>query len=181
MACGVVTTLSCYSILVTVILIIISIVYSQTGPSIIDTCKNEVENQAIKSESQSHIDFLNVDISSNDQDCTCSECSTLQYLGLELFEIICLSLIGFGLLYFGYKLAIHGRNFILKLREEKAKADEKKFERLRIRFEAKGHKRRVSLIETADNQTADGACAIPQEEKAPAKMKSKFSNEKDDI
>ena len=179
MACGVVTTLSCYSILVTVILTIISILYSRTGPSIIDTCKNEVENQAIKSESQSHIDFLNVDISSNDQDCTCSECSTLQYLGLELFKIICLSLIGFGLLYFGYKLAIHGRNFILKLREEKAKADEKKFERLRIRFEAKGNKRRVSLVGPAENQAADGA--PPQEKKAPAKMKTKFSYEKDDI
>jgi hypothetical protein len=180
MVCGVVTTLSCYSFLVTVILIIISILYSQTGPSIIDTCKNEVENQEIKSESQSHIDFLNVDISGNDQDCTCAECSTLQYLGLELFEIICLSLIGCGILYFGYKLVVHGRNLLLKLREEKAKADEKKFERLKIRFEAKGHKRRDSLIETANDQTADGACAIPEEKKAPANKKSKLSYEKDD-
>ena len=173
--------MSGYSILITAALILVSVLYSQTGDSIIDTCKNEVENQAIKSETQSHIDFLNVDISSNDQDCTCSECSTLQYLGLEIFEIICLSLIGVGLLYLGYKLAVHGRNIILKIKEERAKTEEKKFERLRIHFEAKGNRRRVSLVGPAEYQAADGACAPPQEKKAPAKMQTKFSYEKDDI
>ena len=161
-------------------MIIISILYAKTGPSIINTCKNEVGNQEIKSESQSHIDFLNVDISGNDQDCTCAECSTLQYLGLELFEMICLSLIGCGIIYFGYKLVVHGRNLLLKLREEKAKADEKKFERLKIRFEAKGNKRRDSMIENANDQTADGECASPKEKKAPANKKSKLSYEQDD-
>lgn len=166
MPCGVVTALSGYSILITAILILISVLYSQTGHSIIETCENGVENQAIKSETQSHIDFLNVDISSNEQDCNCAECSTLQYMGLEIFEIICLSLIGIGLVYLGYKLAVQGRNMISKLKEERAKAEEKKFERLRIRFEAKGNRK-----------ATDGECTPSQEKKAPAK----FSYEKDDI
>ena len=163
MACGAVTALSGYSILVTAILILISVLYSQTGHQIIGNCENGKENQATKT--QSHIDFLNEDISSNAQDCNCEECSALKYLGLEIFEIICLSLIGIGMVYLGYKLAVHCKTVFSKLKEERAKAEEKKFERLRIRFETKSNRK-----------SDDGDSTSTQDKKSPAK----FSYEKDD-
>ena len=116
MACGAVTALSGYSILVTAILILISVLYSQTGHQIIGNCANGKEIQAPKT--QSHIDFLNVDISSNAQDCNCEECSALKYLGLEIFEIICLSLIGIGMVYQGYKLALHCKTVFSRNRQQ---------------------------------------------------------------
>ena len=99
MTCGVVTSLSIYSSLVTAILILISVLYSQSGTSIIDICKNGMDNQEnkIKTESMNHIDFMNVDLSSQNQEC---KCSALEYLVFELFEIIVLTLIGIGMVFF---------------------------------------------------------------------------------
>ena len=163
MACGAVIASSSYSIVVTAILILISVPYSQKGHQIIRNCENGKENQAMNT--QSHIDFLNVDISSNDQDCNCEECSTLKYLGLEIFEIICLSLLWVGMVYLGYILTIHCKTMFSKWKKERAKADEKKFERLRIRFETKSNRK-----------SDDGDSTSTQSKKSPAK----FSYEKDD-
>ena len=117
-------------------MILISVLYSQNGHQIIGNCENGKEIQA---KTQSHIDFLNVDISSNAQDCNCEECSAIKYLELEIFKIICLSLIGIGMLYLGYKLAVRCKTVLSKLKEDWAKAEEKFFERLRIHFETKSN------------------------------------------
>ena len=84
MACELVTSLSIYSTLVTAILVLISVLYAHSGNQIIDTCKNGMDNgmdnqdNEIKTESMNHIDFMNVDLSSQNQEC---KCSALEYLG----------------------------------------------------------------------------------------------------
>ena len=92
---------------------------------------NGMDNQdnKIKTESLSQVDFLNMDLSSQNQECECN-CSALEYLGFELFEIIVLTLIGIGMAFLGYKLILHCRNVFLKLSEERELNEQQKLEKI---------------------------------------------------
>ena len=102
---GMVPCLASYSALVTTILVIISVLYSKTGTyTVARECVNGKGTQEVQG--QSHVDFLNIDISSNEQqlgekgEC---KCKTLEYLGFQLFKIIILSLICIGIVYAGFR------------------------------------------------------------------------------
>ena len=139
MPCGAVPCLASYATLVTIILVIISVLYSKTGnyTQLARPCNNEKGTQEI----QSHMDFLNIDISSNEQTGQIGEngeckCSTLEWLGFEIFEIIMLTLLGIGLLYAGFRMTTEGKLMFAKWKDARKTAEERKFEKMRAKYEA---------------------------------------------
>ena len=62
-SCGMVPCLSAYSVVVTTILVIVSVMYSKTG-TVVRECDN-IGTQEVQG--QTHVDFMNIDISGNEQ------------------------------------------------------------------------------------------------------------------
>ena len=110
-SCGIGACLGAYSVVVTTVLVIISILYSNSGTTIIKKCDN-IGTQEVQGQTQTHIDILTLDVSSNDQQkgekgkC---HCKTLEWLGFEIFEIIILALVGIGIAYECPKYTHEGR------------------------------------------------------------------------
>ena len=138
MGCGAVPILAAYSVIVTIILVIISSLYSKTNtyqPQ--RTCIDGEEIQ----QTETHVDVMNIDLSSNgqtgkvDEDGEC-KCETLAYLGFELFEVIILSLLGIGVIFAGYKMITEGKTWLKKWKENATEREEAKFEKMRARLEA---------------------------------------------
>ena len=126
MSWGVVPCLASYATLVTITLVIISVLYSKTGNyTVARECVNGKGTQEVQG--QSHVDFLNIDISSNEQqlgekgEC---KCRTLEWMGFELFEIIILTLLVIGILYAGFRLTAEGKLMFTKWTEARKTAEE---------------------------------------------------------
>ena len=138
MGCGAVPILASYSVIVTIILVIISSLYSKTGNYPVPRpCIDGEELQ----ETETHVDFLNIDVSSNEKTVEIGEdgnckCTTLSYLGFEIFEIIFLTLLGIGIIYSGFKMSTEGKTWFKKWKEDRKTKEEQKFEKMRARFEA---------------------------------------------
>ena len=159
MSWGAVPCLASYATLVTIILVIISVLYSKTGnyTQLARPCDNEKGTQEV----QSHVDFLNIDISSNEQTGQIGEkgeckCRTLEWLGFELFEIIMLTLLAIGLLYAGFRMTAEGKLMFTKWKDARKTAEARKFEKMRAKYEAstsmrgKGNVKLESKVETID-------------------------------
>ena len=120
MTCGATSVLIAYSTLVTVILVIISILYSKCGSG------NELTACKTEGNYQENVDILSLDLSENDVGTDC-KCDTLTYIGFKTFEIIILGL----LLIFGFigllKLACNWRNIQAKWKAGKAESQARKF------------------------------------------------------
>ena len=112
-SCGMVPCLSAYSVVVTTILVIISVMYSNTGTTIIRKCDN-IGTQEVQGQTQTHVDILNIDVSGNEQQLGEGECKckTLEWLGFQLFEIIILALIGIGIVYAGFRCTQEGKQYL---------------------------------------------------------------------
>ena len=159
MSWGAVPCLASYATLVTIILVIISVLYSKTGnyTQLARPCDNEKGTQEV----QSHVDFLNINISSNEQTGQIGEkgeckCRTLEWLGFELFEIIMLTLLAIGLLYAGFRMTAEGKLMFTKWKDARKTAEARKFEKMRAKYEAstsmrgKGNVKLESKVETID-------------------------------
>ena len=68
MAWGLLTGLSIYSFLATGALVLVSVLYANSGTRIIETCKNNNESREIKTQQLTHVDLFNVDVSGNSND-----------------------------------------------------------------------------------------------------------------
>jgi hypothetical protein len=105
---------------VTIILIIILCLYHNSGNYPQPTCST---GKDCTQEIQNHLDILNVDISSNEigqmgENGTC-KCTTLQYLGFEIFEIIMLILLMLIVIYMGFKIQSSGKTWWNKWKESR--------------------------------------------------------------
>lgn len=147
MACGTVVCLTSYSTVVTTILIIISCLYHNTGNYPQPTCST---GKDCTQEIQNHLDILNVDVSSNEigqmgENGSC-KCTTLQYLGFEIFEIIMLTLLGIAVIYMGFRMTTEGKTWFKKWKEARKIAKERKFEEMRAKYDATTSKRGTSKV-----------------------------------
>ena len=85
MVCGLVMGLSIYSFVVTCVLVVISALFANTPTGTRITCKeNHVD---ANSNTQTHVDLFNVDISgnSNDGNGEKDSCSVIEVLGFRVF------------------------------------------------------------------------------------------------
>ena len=140
MSCGAVMCLSSYSVLVTIVLVIISCLYHNSNNYQRTTCTTGTDcKQAI----QNHLDILNVDLSENEITTKGDnrKCTTLTYLGFEIFEMIILTLILIGIAYLGVLLMKKGKQWYKKWILARKTAKENKFEQMRARYEASTSKR----------------------------------------
>ena len=119
---------------------LVSVLYANSGTRIIETCKNNNESKEIKTQQLTHVDLFNVDVSGNSNDDQTCECTTMEILGFELFESIILTLVFVGLIFAGYKIIVNSKQFILKLREKRALAENRKFEKMRLQYEKTGRR-----------------------------------------
>ena len=137
-SCGMVPCLSAYSVVVTTILVIISVMYSNTGTTIIRKCDN-IGTQEVQGQTQNHVDILTIDVSSNEQqlgekgEC---KCKTLEWLGFQLFEIIILALIGIWIVYACFRCTQEGKQWFRKWMKARKTVDERKFKNMRLKYEA---------------------------------------------
>ena len=160
-SCGMVPCLSAYSVLVTTILVIISVMYSKTGTVTYQQCDN-IGTQEVQGETQTHVDILSVDFSSNEQQIgekgNC-KCETLEWLGFQLFEIIILSLICIGIVYAGFRCTQEGKQWFEKWTEARKSAEERKFEKMRLKYETSTTSRqgapKIETIELAGYEKGD--------------------------
>ena len=60
------------------------------------------------------------------------KCTTLQYLGFEIFEIIMLTLLGIAVIYMGFRMMTEGKTSFKKWKEARKIAKERKFEKMRM-------------------------------------------------
>ena len=157
-SCGMVPCLSAYSVIVTTVLVIISILYSNTGTTIIRKCDN-IGTQEVQGQTQNHVDILTIDVSSNEQqlgkegEC---KCKTLEWLGFQLFEIIILALVGIGIASGCFKCTHEGRKWFGKWMEARKAAE---FKKLRLRYEASNTARqstaKIETVELAGYENGD--------------------------
>jgi hypothetical protein len=135
MTCGATICLGSYAAIATVIVIIMSSLYHNTGNCPICSegttdCRTEIQN---------HLDILSVDASSNDmgkqENGTCN-CNTLKWLGFEIFEIIVLTLIGIGILVIGFKCSTQSKTWLEKWKQSRSDAKQKKFEKWKAQMES---------------------------------------------
>ena len=143
-SCGIAGCLGGYSVIVTTILVIISILYSNSGTTIIKKCNN-ISTLAVQSQTQTHMDILTLDFSNNDQkQGNKGKCqfTTLTWLGFEIFEILILVLVGIGMIFGCFKCTQDGRVWIAKWMEARKLAE---FETMRLKYEASSTARQESV------------------------------------
>ena len=135
MTCGATICLGSYAALMTVIVIIVSSLYHNTGNCSICSegttdCRTEIQN---------HLDILSVDASNNDmgkqENGTCN-CNTMKWLGFEIFELIVLTLIGIGILVIGFKCSTESKTWFEKWKQSRSDAKQKKFEKWKAQMES---------------------------------------------
>ena len=129
MTCGATSVLISYSTVVTVILVIISILYSKCGSG------NQITACKSGGNFQEKMDILSLDLSNNNVGKDC-ECDTLTYIGFKTFEIIILGLLLIGFLVGLLKLACNWRNILAKWKAEKAETQARKFKKWQSEQEA---------------------------------------------
>ena len=91
-----------------------------------------------------------MDVSSNEigqmgENGSC-KCTTLQYLGFEIFEIIMLTLLGIAVIYMGFRMTTEGKTWFKKWKEARKIAKERKFEKMRAKYDATTSKRGTSKV-----------------------------------
>ena len=74
------------------------------------------------------------------------KCTTLQYLGFEIFEIIMLTLLGIAVIYMGFRMTTEGKTWFKKWKEARKIAKERKFEKMRAKYDATTSKRGTSKV-----------------------------------
>ena len=135
MTCGATICLGSYAALMTVIVIIVSSLYHNSGNCPICSegttdCRTQIQN---------HLDILSVDASSNDmgkqEDGNCT-CNTMNWLGFEIFELIVLTLIGIGILFIGFKCSTESKTWWARWKQSKSEAKQKKFEKWKAQMES---------------------------------------------
>ena len=134
---------------------------SKTGTSIVRKCDN-IGTQEVQGQTQTHVDILNIDVSGNEQQLgEKGECKykTLEWLGFQLFEIIILALIGIGIVYTGFRCTQEGKQWFGKWTEARKSAEERKFEKMRLKYEASNTARqgtpKIETIELAGYKKGD--------------------------
>ena len=153
MAWGLLTGLSIYSFLVTGALVLVTVLYANSGTRMIETCKKNNGSGEIKTQQLTHVDLFNVDVSGNSNDNKTGECTTMEILGFKLFETIILTLIFIGLIWACYKIIVNGKHFILKLREKRALEENRRFEKMRLQYEKAGRNAKLTRNSAADTDT----------------------------
>ena len=104
-----------------------------------------IVTQEVQGQTQTHIDILTLDVSNNDQQqgqkgkC---HCTTLNWLGFEIFKILILALVGIGIVYGCFRSTHEGRKWFAKWMEARKLAE---FETLRLRYEASSNARQSKL------------------------------------
>ena len=120
--------------------------YSKTG-TVARECDHIVTQE---DQGQTHVDFMNIDISTNEQQLGKKgewKCKSLEWLGFQLFEIIILSLICIGIVYAGFRCTQEGKQWFGKWIEARKTAEERKLEKMRAKYEAStiAHKGTVKI------------------------------------
>ena len=98
-----------------------------------------------------------MDVSSNEigqmgENGSC-KCTTLQYLGFEIFEIIMLTLLGIAVIYMGFRMTTEGKTWFKKWKEARKIAKERKFEKMRAKYDATTSKRTNKVdVETSKRE-----------------------------
>ena len=157
MGCSATGLLIAYSLIVTGTLVVVSVFYAQSETGTDATCNNIINgDQKVKTQKAelSHLDILSVDLSGNnsENDCTCEDDAKVwKWIGLGIFEFIVLGTISLGFLFTACKVAMHVKKIYMKHKLAAEEVRDKKFEKLRVRYEARKGKRTVSLISDAEN------------------------------
>ena len=178
MSCGLITGLSIYSFLVTAILVIISALYANSPSGTRITCKENHVNDNIKT--QTHVDLFNVDISqnSNDGNGEKNSCSVIEVLGFRVFETIILTLIFLGMIFGAFKMVVRIKHFLLKQREKRALAQNRKFEKMRLEYEK--NKGKPKQLATDYDPCAEEPEMSPAQQKKKMAVTLNYTSEKDD-
>ena len=120
MTCGATSGLIAYSTLVTVILVIISILYSKCGSG------NELTACKTGGNFQENVDILSLDLSEKEVG-TDFKCDTFTYIGFKTFEMIILSLLLISGIIGLIKLCYNWKNIQAKWKAGKAESQARKF------------------------------------------------------
>ena len=123
MSCGGTTLLLVYSVVATIVIIILSAVFHHSRICPITTC----EGQTIVEESNTHVDFFNIDDSTSTQNTKDCICPVYKVLGFEVFESIILVLIAVGMIVGCVKIGTNSKDWIKKYKEMKLAKQEKKY------------------------------------------------------
>ena len=157
MGCSATGLLITYSLIVTGTLVVVSVFYAHSETKTEATCNN-ISNgdQEVKTQKAelSHLDILSIDLSENnsDNDCTCEDDTKIwKWIGLGIFEFIVLGTIALGCLFAAGKVTMHVRKMYMKRKLAAEDVQDKKFEKLRARYEARKGKQTVSMISDAEN------------------------------
>ena len=123
MSCGGTTLLLIYSVTATIVIIILSAVFHHSRICPTTTC----DGQTIVEESNTHVDFFNIDDSTSNQDAKDCICPVYKVLGFEVFESIVLVLIAIGMIVGCVKIGTNAKDWIRKYKDMKLAKQEKKY------------------------------------------------------
>ena len=123
MSCGGTTLLIAYSVTATIVIVILSIVFHHSRICPTTTC----DGQTIIEESNTHVDFFNIDDSTSEQSASNCFCPVFKVLGFEIFETIVLVLIAIGMIVGCIKIGTKSKEWIKKYKDMKLARQERKY------------------------------------------------------
>ena len=121
MTCGTTSGLIAYSTLTTIILVIISVLYSKCGGT-----GNELAACKTGGNFQENVDILSLDLSENEMGTDC-KCDTFTQFGFKAFEMIILSLLMIAGIVGLIKLCYNWKNIQARWKASKAESQAKKY------------------------------------------------------
>ena len=113
---------------------------------------------------------MDISQNSNDGNGEKNSCSVIEVLGFRVFETIILTLIFLGMIFGAFKMVVRIKHFLLKQREKRALAQNRKFEKMRLEYEKNKGKARERATDS-DACTEETQMSPAQESK---KMAVKF-------
>ena len=137
MVCGTVVCLTSYSTVVTIVLVIVSCLYHNSGTN--STCSTGTTD--CSQEIQNHLSMVDVSSNTIGQVGEPCKCNTLEYLGFEIFELIMLAITLIGIAYMGIVYIGKGKICFTKWKESRRIAKEKKMRAKFVKYEASTSKR----------------------------------------
>ena len=123
MSCGGTTILLAYSVTATIVIVILSIVFHHSRICPTTTC----DGQTIIEESNTHVDFFNIDDSTSEQSASDCLCPVFKVLGFEIFETIVLVLIAIGMIVGCIRIGTNSKEWIRKYKDMKLARQERKY------------------------------------------------------
>ena len=142
MVCGTVVCLTSYSTVVTIVLVIVLCLYHNSGTY--PTCSTGTTD--CSQEIQNHLSMVDVSSNTIGQVGEPCKCNTLEYLGFEIFELIMLAITLIGIAYMGIAYIGKGKTWFKEWKEARNIAKEKKFEKMRAKYDATTSKRGTNKV-----------------------------------